>query len=121
MKKERKSKACMGSLTMSLSATAHTRWVRELMQESGVCVLPQNVKAMGRTFDSRDFWSTFDLSPIKVQLDQNLYWIMTAAWVNCDNYGCRQGHGLHLEIDPHIDSITWGPGTLVVYLLIYLF
>ena len=29
-------------------------------------------------------------------------------------YGCPQGHALHLEIEPHIDTMTWGPGTLVI-------
>ena len=47
----------------------HVRWVRELMQEFGVRALPRNVEALGRAFDSRDFWSTFDLSPIKARLD----------------------------------------------------
>ena len=37
----------------------------------------------------------------------------------CNGYGCPQGHGLHLEIDPHLGTMTWGPGTLVVYSLIY--
>ena len=36
----------------------------------------------------------------------------------CVFYGCPQGHGLHLEIDPYIDTMTRGPGTLVVYSLI---
>lgn len=47
----------------------HARWVRELMQEFGVRALPRNVEALGRAFDSRDFWSTFELSPIKARLD----------------------------------------------------
>ena len=47
----------------------HAKWVRELMQEFGVRALPRNVEALGRAFDSRDFWSTFDLSPIKARLD----------------------------------------------------
>ena len=47
----------------------HTRWVHELMQEFGVRALPQNVEALGCTFDSRDFWSTSDLSPIKARVD----------------------------------------------------
>jgi hypothetical protein len=52
------------------------------------------------------------------------HWASTATrmrltLIGRPHYGCRQGHGLHLEIDPLFDSITWGPGTLVVYLLIY--
>ena len=47
----------------------HARWVRELMQEFGVRALPRNVEALGCVFDSRDFWSTLDHSPIKARLD----------------------------------------------------
>lgn len=47
----------------------HAGWVRELMEEFGVRALPRNVEALGRAVDSRDFWSTFELSPIKARLD----------------------------------------------------
>jgi hypothetical protein len=47
----------------------HAGWVGELMEEFGVRALPRNVEALGRAFDSRDFWSTFELSPIKARLD----------------------------------------------------
>jgi hypothetical protein len=33
-------------------------------------------------------------------------------WVE---YRCRQGHGLHLGIDPLLGTLDWGPGTLAVY------
>lgn len=39
-------------------------WVRELMDESGIRALPRNIEMLGRALDSRDFWKTFDLSPV---------------------------------------------------------
>ncbi|KAF8625268.1 hypothetical protein AX15_005472 [Amanita polypyramis BW_CC] len=45
------------------------RWVRELMQENDIRALPRNVELLGRALDSREFWETFDLSPIKTRLD----------------------------------------------------
>ncbi|KAF8637077.1 hypothetical protein AX17_003077 [Amanita inopinata Kibby_2008] len=43
-------------------------WVRELMRENGVRGLPRNVELLGRALDSRDFWETFGLSPVKTLL-----------------------------------------------------
>jgi len=39
-------------------------WARELMDESGIRALPRNVELLGRALDSRDFWKTFNLSPV---------------------------------------------------------
>jgi hypothetical protein len=47
----------------------HPRWVRELMEETGVGALPRNVELLGRAMDSREFWRTFGLSPVKARLD----------------------------------------------------
>lgn len=44
-------------------------WVRELMQEENVRVLPRNTEALGRILDSRDFWYEFGLSPLKARLE----------------------------------------------------
>ncbi|KAJ7614112.1 hypothetical protein FB45DRAFT_1064928 [Roridomyces roridus] len=48
------------------------RWVRELMQEEEVRVLPRNTELLGRVLDSREFWSTFGLSPLKARLETEL-------------------------------------------------
>ncbi|KAJ2928699.1 hypothetical protein H1R20_g8407, partial [Candolleomyces eurysporus] len=47
----------------------HARWVRELMEETGVRALPRNIDLLGRAMDSREFWKTFGLSPVKARLD----------------------------------------------------
>lgn len=47
----------------------HPRWVRDLMEEEGVRALPRNAELLGRTLDSREFWATFELSPVKARLD----------------------------------------------------
>ncbi|KAI0080934.1 hypothetical protein K474DRAFT_45032 [Panus rudis PR-1116 ss-1] len=47
----------------------HPRWVRELMVEEGVRVLPRNVEQMGSAKDSRDFWTTFDLDPVRTRFE----------------------------------------------------
>jgi hypothetical protein len=47
----------------------HPRWVRELMDETGVRALPRNVETLGRSMDSREFWRTFGLSPLKARLE----------------------------------------------------
>ena len=44
-------------------------WVRELMQEHGVHALPRSPEELGRCLDSRDFWQTFDLYPVKARLE----------------------------------------------------
>ena len=47
----------------------HPRWVRELMEETGVRALPRNIETLGRAMDSRDFWRTFELHPLKARLE----------------------------------------------------
>ncbi|KAF6755346.1 hypothetical protein DFP72DRAFT_896542 [Ephemerocybe angulata] len=47
----------------------HPRWVRELMQETGVRALPRNVEMLGRAVDSREVWATFGLMPLKARLE----------------------------------------------------
>jgi hypothetical protein len=44
-------------------------WVRELMREEDVRVLPRNPELLGRVLDSRDFWDEFGLSPLKARLE----------------------------------------------------
>uniref|UniRef100_A0A8H8CKK1 Uncharacterized protein n=1 Tax=Psilocybe cubensis TaxID=181762 RepID=A0A8H8CKK1_PSICU len=40
-------------------------WVRELMDEYGVRALPRDVQQLGRALDSREFWTTFGITPVK--------------------------------------------------------
>lgn len=44
------------------------RWVRELMKEEGVRALPRSAETLGRAYDSREFWSRFNLSPVRAGL-----------------------------------------------------
>ncbi|THV06405.1 hypothetical protein K435DRAFT_789540 [Dendrothele bispora CBS 962.96] len=44
-------------------------WVRELMKEEGVRALPRNIEVLGRALDSREFWETFGLDPIRARLE----------------------------------------------------
>ena len=44
-------------------------WVKELMKEQGVRVLPRSPADMGRVLDSREFWDVFGLSPLKARLE----------------------------------------------------
>lgn len=46
-------------------------WVRELMDEAGVRALPRDIATLGRALDSRDFWRTFVLSPLKARLEED--------------------------------------------------
>ncbi len=43
-------------------------WVRELMEEAGVRALPRSMEELGRAYDSREFWNTFGLSPVRARL-----------------------------------------------------
>lgn len=43
----------------------HARWVRELMSETGVRGLPRSPEKIGRAMDSREFWDTFGLEPVR--------------------------------------------------------
>ena len=44
-------------------------WVKELMKERGVRVLPRTPADMGRVLDSREFWDVFGLAPLKARTD----------------------------------------------------
>ncbi|KAJ7234175.1 hypothetical protein B0H12DRAFT_1259175 [Mycena haematopus] len=46
-------------------------WVRELMQEGNIRVLPRNTELLGRILDSREFWSEFGLAPVRARLESN--------------------------------------------------
>jgi hypothetical protein len=44
-------------------------WVKELMLEQGIRALPRGVEILGRALDSRDFWKTFNINPVKALLE----------------------------------------------------
>lgn len=44
------------------------KWVYELLQEEGVQGLPRSMETLGRCYDSREFWSTFKLAPLKARI-----------------------------------------------------
>ncbi|KAK4247495.1 hypothetical protein C7999DRAFT_14480 [Corynascus novoguineensis] len=44
------------------------RWVFELMREEGVRGLPRSPETLGRCYDTRDFWETFGLVPLKARV-----------------------------------------------------
>lgn len=44
------------------------RWVRELMEEEGIRALPRSMETLGRTYDTREFWKRFNLSPVRAGL-----------------------------------------------------
>lgn len=43
-------------------------WVRELMREEGIRALPRDIGLLGRALDAREFWETFELTPIHTML-----------------------------------------------------
>lgn len=45
------------------------KWVLELMVETAVRALPRSAETLGRALDSREFWSTFDLTPARARLE----------------------------------------------------
>lgn len=47
------------------------RWVMELMEEEGVQALPRSMELMGRAYDSREFWRTWGLVPVKARIGVN--------------------------------------------------
>ncbi|CAK5264473.1 unnamed protein product [Mycena citricolor] len=45
------------------------RWVRELMREEGIHVLPRDSAKLGRVLDSRDFWEVFGITPERARIE----------------------------------------------------
>ncbi len=41
------------------------QWVYELMSEGRVRALPRSMEVLGRCYDTREFWDTFGLAPVK--------------------------------------------------------
>lgn len=44
-------------------------WVNQLLQEHNIRALPRPPEALGRAIDSREFWRTFQLSPVRARLE----------------------------------------------------
>lgn len=44
------------------------QWVYELMRQHDIRALPRSMQQLGRCYDSRDFWQTFALVPLKSRL-----------------------------------------------------
>ena len=49
-------------------AKKQIKWIGELMEETGVRALPRSMEALGRCYDTREFWKTFGLMPIRARL-----------------------------------------------------
>lgn len=45
-------------------------WVVSLMRETGVRALPRSNESLGRALDSREFWETFGLTPLKGRMEE---------------------------------------------------
>jgi hypothetical protein len=44
------------------------KWIQELIAENGVQALPRAAERLGRCYDSREFWDTFKIMPVKARL-----------------------------------------------------
>ena len=54
-----------------LEPSEQAKWVMELMEEEGVQALPRSMELMGRAYDSREFWRTWGLVPVKARIGVN--------------------------------------------------
>lgn len=50
------------------AAGPHAVWVRELMVEQGVRALPRDAEALGRCYDSREFWERCGIAPVRARI-----------------------------------------------------
>ncbi|KAK6592781.1 hypothetical protein H4I96_11379 [Botrytis cinerea] len=44
------------------------KWIGELMKEHDVKALPRSMDDLGRCYDSREFWETFDVMPVRSRI-----------------------------------------------------
>ncbi|KAL2258731.1 hypothetical protein VTK26DRAFT_7828 [Humicola hyalothermophila] len=54
-----------GRSGLEAEVSERAKWVWELMREEGVRALPRGMEALGRCYDSREFWETWGLVPVK--------------------------------------------------------
>ncbi|KAL1297174.1 hypothetical protein AAFC00_004747 [Neodothiora populina] len=45
-----------------------SKWVYELMIEQDIKALPRSMEALGRCYDTREFWQTFGISPVRSRI-----------------------------------------------------
>jgi hypothetical protein len=43
-------------------------WIRELMADNHIKALPRSMEQLGRCYDSREFWTTFELMPSRSRI-----------------------------------------------------
>ncbi|PVH77572.1 hypothetical protein DL98DRAFT_265961 [Cadophora sp. DSE1049] len=46
-------------------ASKQIKWIAELMVEQGVRALPRDMETLGRCYDTREFWETFEIMPTR--------------------------------------------------------
>lgn len=46
----------------------HLEWLQELMVEQNVRALPRAAEDLGRNYDSREFWRTFGIVPVRARM-----------------------------------------------------
>lgn len=44
------------------------KWVGQLLEESNIRALPRSMAQLGRCYDTREFWTTFGLMPIRARI-----------------------------------------------------
>ena len=44
------------------------KWVGELMKENEIRALPRSMEALGRCYDTREFWTTFGIMPVRSRI-----------------------------------------------------
>jgi hypothetical protein len=44
------------------------KWVGEVMAEQNVKALPRSMEQLARCYDTREFWTTFGLMPIRARI-----------------------------------------------------
>ncbi|QSZ29026.1 hypothetical protein DSL72_003536 [Monilinia vaccinii-corymbosi] len=44
------------------------KWIGELMKENHVKALPRSMEDLGRCYDSREFWDTFEIMPVRSRI-----------------------------------------------------
>lgn len=44
------------------------KWVAELMVENEIRALPRSAEQLGRAYDTREFWTTFGLMPVRARI-----------------------------------------------------
>jgi len=49
-------------------AEKQIKWVGELMQEQNLRALPRSMEELSRCHDSREFWDTFGMMPVRSRI-----------------------------------------------------